>query len=86
MTDQSKANSSVPFTTLYTSQQDFEAPGDPRLTESAVSTLPSNWETRNRRSNVALGKTYENIFDYLAPQRGGFVWPGTTKPNLKLSE
>ncbi len=86
VTDQSKANSSVPFTTLYTSQQDFEAPGDPRLTESAVSTLPSNWETRNRRSNVALGKTYENIFDYLAPQRGGFVWPGTTKPNLKLSE
>ena len=53
----------------------LKAPGDPDF--DTLSTLPANWETRNRRSNVGLGKTYENIFDYLAPQRGGFIWPGT---------
>jgi hypothetical protein len=75
--------STISYSTLYAPQSEFEAPGDPRF--DTLSTLPANWETRNRRINIGLGKTYENIFDYLAPQRGGFVWPGTNKPNLKFS-
>jgi len=77
-----KDKTTVPYITLYTPQSEFEAPGDPRF--DTLSTLPANWETRNRRSNVGLGKTYDNIFDYLAPQRGGFLWPGNAKPNFKL--
>lgn len=76
--EKGKDQTSIPYTTLYKEQSEFEAPGDPRF--DTLSTLPGNWETRNRRSNVGLGKTYENIFDYLAPQRGGFLWPGTPKP------
>lgn len=79
--NESKTESGIPFSTLYNSQSDFAAPGDPRF--DTLSTLPANWETRTRRSNVGLGQTYENIFDYLAPQRGGFIWPGTPKPNFK---
>lgn len=81
--DKGKNQTTIPYSTLYTPQTEFEAPGDPRF--DTLSTLPANWETRNRRSNIGLGKTYENIFDYLAPQRGGFVWPGTSKPNLKIN-
>ena len=77
-----KDKTTVPYITLYTPQSEFEAPGDPRF--DTLSTLPANWETRNRRSNIGLGKTYDNIFDYLAPQRGGFLWPGNAKPNFKL--
>jgi len=72
--DAGKNVSLIPYTTLYTPQSEFGTSGDPAF--ETLSTLPSNWETRNRRSNVGLGKTYENIFDYLAPQRGGFIWPG----------
>lgn len=79
--NQGKDQTTVPYSTLYTRQAEFEAPGDPRF--DTLSTLPANWETRNRRSNLGLGKTYENIFDYLAPQRGGFLWPGTPNINLK---
>jgi hypothetical protein len=70
----------IPYRTLYTPQSEFEAPGDPRF--DTLSTLPANWETRNRRGNIGVGKTYENIFDYLAPQRGGFIWPGIKSPNF----
>lgn len=80
--NQAKGESVVPYSVLYTSQSEFESPGDPRF--DTLSTLPANWETRNRRSNIGLGKTYDNIFDYLAPQRGGFVWPGNIKPNFKI--
>jgi hypothetical protein len=81
--DQGKNNSLIPFTTLYTPKSDFGTAGDP--TFDNLSTLPSNWETRNRRSNVGLGQTYENIFDYLAPQRGGFIWPGNKNLNFKIN-
>lgn len=80
----SKNKSQSPFSTLYIPQSDFEAAGDPRF--DTLSTLPANWETRNRRSNIGLGKTYDNIFDYLAPQRGGFLWPGNFKPSINLSK
>jgi hypothetical protein len=81
--NQDKSQTAIPYSTLYTPQAEFESPGDPRF--DTLSTLPANWETRNRRSNLGLGKTYENIFDYLTPQRGGFIWPGTTKIKLKIN-
>ena len=82
--DAGKNLSPIPFTTLYTPQSEFGASGDPAF--DTLSTLPANWETRNRRSNVGLGKTYENIFDYLAPQRGGFIWPGNAKFNIRIGQ
>ena len=82
MINEGKNQSLIPFTTLYTPQSEFGTSGDPAF--DTLSTLPGNWETRNRRSNVGLGKTYENIFDYLAPQRGGFIWPGNSKIPTKI--
>lgn len=81
--NQGKSNSSIPFTILYTPQSDFGTSGDPAFDN--LSTLPNNWETRNRRSNIGLGQTYENIFDYLSPQRGGFIWAGNKKLGIKLN-
>jgi len=81
--DQGKNTSVIPFTTLYTPKSEFGTAGDP--TFDNLSTLPGNWETRNRRSNIGLGQTYENIFDYLAPQRGGFIWPGNKKLDIKFN-
>nr|UIO59405.1 hypothetical protein [Chlorella desiccata (nom. nud.)] len=82
--DQGKTNSLIPFVTLYTPSSEFGTAGDPAFDN--LSTLPGNWETRNRRSNIGLGQTYENIFDYLAPQRGGFIWPGNKKLDFKLNQ
>jgi hypothetical protein len=82
--NQGKTESSIPFTTLYTSKSDFGTSGDP--TFDNLSNLPNNWETRNRRSNIGLGKTYDNIFDYLAPQKGGFIWPGNQKISFKIGQ
>ena len=82
--DQGKTNSVIPFVTLYTPSSEFGTSGDPAFDN--LSTLPGNWETRNRRSNIGLGQTYENIFDYLAPQRGGFIWPGNKKLDLKVNQ
>lgn len=84
MIEQGKTNSIISFTSLYTPQSEFGTSGDPAF--DTLSTLPSNWETRNRRTNLGLGKTYENIFDYLAPQRGGFIWPGNSNLNIKLNK
>ena len=81
--NEGKNTSFIPFTTLYTPQSEFGTSGDPAFDN--LSTLPGNWETRNRRSNIGLGQTYENIFDYLAPQRGGFIWPGNKKLEFKLN-
>jgi hypothetical protein len=75
LTNQGKTKSEMVFSTLYVPESEFEGTNDPAF--ETVSTLPLNWETIQRRSANAIGKTYENIFDYLAPQRGGFVWPGT---------
>lgn len=75
ITNQGKTKSDSVFSTLYVPESEFEGINDPAF--ETVSTLPLNWETIQRRSANAIGKTYENIFDYLAPQRGGFIWPGT---------
>ena len=83
ITNSGKTKSNIPFSTLYVSEAEFEGTNDPAF--ESLSTLPLNWETIQRRSAAAIGKTYENIFDYLAPQRGGFIWPGTSKLNLKFT-
>jgi len=75
ITNKGKTKSDMLFSTLYVPEAEFEGINDPAF--ETVSTLPLNWETIQRRSANAIGKTYENIFDYLAPQRGGFIWPGT---------
>lgn len=80
--NQGKSKSDIPFSTLYVSESEFEGTNDPAF--ETLSTLPLNWETIQRRSASAIGKTYENIFDYLAPKRGGFIWPGTSNLNLKI--
>jgi hypothetical protein len=72
--EKTKSESSIPYITLYNLNK--EEGGE------FISTLPSNWETVQRKQS--FGKTFENLFDYLAPLRGGFIWPGSTKPNLNL--
>lgn len=84
--NQGKTKSLIPFTTLYTPKSDFGNEDELAYTNTNLSTLPGNWETRNRRTNIGLGQTYENIFDYLAPQRGGFIWPGTKKLQFNFKE
>jgi hypothetical protein len=74
----STPNTAIPFTSLYTPKQEFGPATDHPILDTFTS-LPSNWETRNRRI-VYRDREYANIFDYLAPQRGGFIWPG--KPTL----
>ena len=72
--EKTKSESSIPYITLYNLNK--EDGGE------FISTFPSNWETVQRKQS--FGKTFENLFDYLAPLRGGFIWPGSTKPNLIL--
>ena len=84
--NQGKTKSLIPFTTLYTPKSEFGNEDELAYTNTNLSTLPGNWETRNRRTNIGLGQTYENIFDYLAPQRGGFIWPGTKNLQFNLKE
>lgn len=82
VTNKGKSKSNIPFSTLYVPESEFDGTNDPAF--ETLSTLPLNWETIQRRSASAIGKTYENIFDYLAPKRGGFIWPGTSNLNLKI--
>lgn len=84
ITNTAKTKSKIPFSTLYISEADFDGTPDPSF--DSLSTLPLNWETIQRRSASAIGKTYENIFDYLAPKRGGFIWPGNEILNIKLNK
>ena len=84
ITNKGKTQSNIPFSTLYVPENEYEGANDPAF--ESLSTLPLNWETMQRRSASAIGKTYENIFDYLAPQRGGFIWPGTSNFNIKFTK
>lgn len=85
VTNKGKAKSNIPFSTLYVHENSYdEGINDPAF--DSLSTLPLNWETMQRRSASAIGKTYDNIFDYLAPQRGGFIWPGTSNFNIKFTK
>jgi hypothetical protein len=81
-TDQSKSLSQIPFSRLYTSQADFgQMPSENGFGDLNISSLPGNWETRNRKG--VPNKTFDNLFDYLAPQRGGFLWPGSSLINFQ---
>jgi hypothetical protein len=84
LTNRGKTKSTIPFSTLYVHENEYDGVSDPAF--ESLSTLPLNWETMQRRSASAIGKTYENIFDYLAPQRGGFIWPGTSTFNIKFTK
>ena len=85
ITNNGKRKSNISFSTLYVHENSYdEGVSDPAF--ESLSTLPLNWETMQRRSASAIGKTYENIFDYLAPQRGGFIWPGTSNFNIKFTK
>ena len=85
ITNNGKRKSNISFSTLYVHENSYdEGVSDPAF--ESLSTLPLNWETMQRRSASAIGKTYENIFDYLAPQRGGFIWPGLNNFNIKFTK
>jgi hypothetical protein len=78
----SKKQSSIPYVTLF-------EPLDETTKESfgeSFSTLPANLETF-KRLQVEKGQIQEtksgDIFESLAPERGGFIWPGNSK--FKLS-
>jgi hypothetical protein len=43
------------------------------------SNLPANWQTIQRQKTPS--KRFNDVFDYLAPKRGGFIWPGNSTPN-----
>lgn len=78
----SKKQSSIPYVILF-------EPLDETTKESfgeSFSTLPANLETF-KRLQVEKGQIQEtksgDIFESLAPERGGFIWPGNSK--FKLS-
>lgn len=74
-----KTESKIPYITLFVSKDNYEKE-DQKVFET-LSTLPSNWETLQRQKSAG-SKTFDNIFDYLAPKRGGFIWPGNSMPNF----
>lgn len=73
--DQPKHDVKIPYVTLFFTKSQLEDP-DSELQQDfdVVPAMPSNKETLER--NNAAVKTFDNLFDYLAPKRGGFVWPG----------
>lgn len=73
--DQPKQKIKIPYVTLFFTKSHLENPeSDLAQDFDTLPAMPSNRETLERL-NVS-GKTFENIFDYLAPKRGGFIWPG----------
>jgi hypothetical protein len=77
----SKSTSQIPFVTLFeTSTDEFykqEGIGD-WFDEEDDSTLPPNLQ------RIVNEEAVVTQFDYLAPQRGGFLWPGNAKPQFSL--
>ena len=73
--DKPKHDVKIPYVTLFFTKSQLENP-DPELQQDfdVVPAMPSNKETLERSNDS--GKTFANLFDYLAPKRGGFLWPG----------
>ena len=71
--DKARNDVKIPYVTLFVPNKDEE--GAPYLQQ--FPTLPANWETLQRRQSPA--QSFDSIFDYLAPKRGGFIWPGNAK-------
>lgn len=75
--DKPKKESKIPYVTLFVSKENSEKEGQEDLnTFGTFSTVPSNWETFKRQQSPS--KEFDNLFDYLAPRRGGFIWPGSS--------
>lgn len=67
----------IPYVTLFSAKKD----SNDSFNFDTFSTLPSNWESLHRAETTS--KKFYNFFDYLAPRRGGFIWPGNRAiPNL----
>ena len=71
----------VPFVTLYENLDEND-----KALYGELQTLPSNFERYKNLAltNPTLGETKSlpDRFESLAPKRGGFIWPGTSKINL----
>lgn len=78
---QTTSQSKVSYVTLYESKLDPKNENEKPF--DLFSSLPGNWQTLQRQSSPA--KSLDNVFDYLAPKRGGFIWPGNKKLNLPKS-
>ena len=72
---ESNTQSSTSYVTLYEGK--FNPENETKEVFQLFDTLPANWKTLKRVS--APMRDLTDIFDYLAPQRGGFLWPGTKK-------
>lgn len=77
-------DTSIPFNVLYSLNTEIqESEVLPKLTDL---TIPANVDSKNRfiAQNKDKNLTIYTLFDYLAPKRGGFIWPGNAQLNLKL--
>ncbi len=95
--DKPKSQSTIPYTTLFETFSDpinqhfdilslFNQESSPSRNPDVwdYSSLPSNIERYRKTYNFANSIPTENISDVLAPQRGGFIWPGNEKLKFKL--
>jgi hypothetical protein len=79
--NQPKNQSKISYVTLYESKLDPKNENEKPF--DLFSSLPANWQTLQRQSSPA--KSLDNVFDYLAPKRGGFIWPGNKQLKLPNS-
>lgn len=74
--EQTNSPTKIPYVTLFVQNEEGS---DYR---QLVPTVPANWETLKRiRLEKPLEKSSQigdNLFDYLAPKKGGFIWPGNS--------
>jgi hypothetical protein len=72
----SKSTSPIPFITLFEASTDefYKQDGMEEWFEEPDSTLPANLQ------RIVNDEVVMTQFDYLAPRRGGFLWPGTAQP------
>ena len=75
---ESTTESSVSYVTLY--EGIFDPKNETRKEFHIFDSLPANLKTLKRAESPIRDLT--NIFDYLAPQRGGFIWPGNKNLNF----
>ena len=76
----SKSTSQIPFVTLFETSTDefYKQDGIENWFEEEDSTLPPNLQ------KIVNEEVVLTQFDYLAPQRGGFIWPGNAEPQFSL--
>jgi len=97
MLEKPKSQSNIPYTTLFDSVSDpinqnpsispifnSESTQDWKEIFWDFSSLPSNLKRVRAAYNVDSVKSNENFGNILAPNRGGFLWPGTQKLKFKV--